>query len=85
MVRRFPSLTLLDKEVISQISFDSPQSAAPSFPVEKPNATSFPVEMGPSFITGVDGSLVSNFLVRLASLFFKKKMVFSGYITFASL
>ena len=70
MVRRFPSLTLLDKEVISQISFDSPQSAAPSFPVEKPNATSFPFEMGPSFITGVDGSLVSNFLVRLAPWFF---------------
>jgi nuclear RNA export factor len=70
MVRRFPSLTILDKEVISQISFDSPQSVAPSFPVEKPNATSFPFEMGPSFITGVDGSLVSNFLVRLASLVF---------------
>ena len=82
MVRRFPSLTLLDKEVISQISFDSPQSATPSFPVEKPNATSFPFEMGPSFITGVDGSLVSNFLVRLASLV--PSMVLSGYITFAS-
>ena len=79
MVRRFPSLTLLDKEVISQISFDSPQSAVPSFPVEKPNSTSFPFEMGPSFITGVDGSLVSNFLVRLASLVLV--IVFSGYIT----
>ena len=64
MVRRFSSLTFLDKEVISQISFDSPQSVAPSFPVEKPNATSFPFEMGPSFVTGVDGSLVSSFLVR---------------------
>lgn len=64
MVRRFPSLTFLDKEVISQISFDSPQSAAPNFPVEKPNATSFPFEMNSSFITGVDGSIVSDFLVR---------------------
>ncbi|KAF8813361.1 NTF2-like protein [Phlegmacium glaucopus] len=69
MVRRFPSLTFLDKEVISQISFDSPQSAAPSFPVEKPNATSFPFEMGPSFVTGVDGSVVSNFLVRFFNAF----------------
>ena len=80
MVRRFPSLTFLDKEVITQISFDSPQSTAPSFPVEKPSATSFPFEMGPSFITGVDGTLVSNFLVRYASPVLYKFL--SGYISF---
>lgn len=29
-----------------------------------PEPTWFPVEMGPSFITGVDGGLISGFLTR---------------------
>lgn len=64
MARRFSSLEVLDQEAIAQISFDVPQPSTSSAAVRKPTATTFPFEMGPSFITGVDGSLVSNFLVR---------------------
>ncbi|PFH51065.1 hypothetical protein AMATHDRAFT_3332 [Amanita thiersii Skay4041] len=67
IARRFTSLEVLDQEAIAQISFDNPQSSsAPAVP--KPSATTFPYEMEPSFITGVDSSLLSNFLVR----FFEK-------------
>ncbi|KAF8150881.1 hypothetical protein B0H34DRAFT_155075 [Crassisporium funariophilum] len=69
MVRRFTSLSVLDQEAITQISFDAPQPSASNVPVEKPNATTFPFEMGPSFITGVDTSLVSDFLVRFFNAF----------------
>ncbi|KAF9007555.1 hypothetical protein BDQ17DRAFT_1422910 [Cyathus striatus] len=67
MLRRFTALEVLDQEAITQISFDVPQPS--SAPVQKPNATTFPCEMGPSFITGVDGALVSNFLVRFFNTF----------------
>lgn len=68
MARRFSSLEVLDQEAIAQISFDVPQPSTSSAAVKKPTATTFPFEMGPSFITGVDGSLVSNFLVRFVPL-----------------
>jgi nuclear RNA export factor len=64
MARRCTSLEVLDQEAITQISFDVPQPSTSTAPVRKPNATTFPCEMGPSFVTGVDGALVSNFLVR---------------------
>lgn len=61
--RKFTSLEVLDQEPITQISFDAPRPTS-NVTVEKPSATSFPYPMGPSFVTGVDGSLVSNFLIR---------------------
>jgi len=69
MARRFVSLTLLDQEAIAAISFDAPGTSGPSAPVPKgPTATTFPAEMGPSFITGIEGSIVGNFLMRLVLL-----------------
>ncbi|KAF5379779.1 hypothetical protein D9615_005706 [Tricholomella constricta] len=59
---RFLSLEVLDQVAIAQIAFDRPGPS--STPAERPSATTFPCEMGPSFVTGVDGSIVSNFLVR---------------------
>ncbi|KAF8333869.1 hypothetical protein F5887DRAFT_1063560 [Amanita rubescens] len=68
MARRFTSLEVLDQEAIAQISFDVPQPSTSTSSVPKPNATTFPFEMGPSFVTGVDPNIVSNFLSR----FFEK-------------
>jgi nuclear RNA export factor len=66
MARRFTSLEMLDQEPIATIAFDAPTaSASTSAPaVQQPSPTTFPNEMGPSFITGVDGSVVSSFLLK---------------------
>ncbi|KAF8220952.1 NTF2-like protein [Tricholoma matsutake] len=65
MAQRFSSLQVLDQEPIAQISFDVPQSSTTSSAsINRPTATKFPSEMGASFVTGVDGSIVSNFLLR---------------------
>ncbi|KAL1727844.1 hypothetical protein EV714DRAFT_253365 [Schizophyllum commune] len=66
MARRFTTLELLDQEPIMKISFDVPEAAASSSstPVPVNKSTSFPLPMGGSFITGVDGVLINNFLMR---------------------
>lgn len=71
MVRRFPSIEVLDLEAVTKISFDDAPAASTSKP-EKPDPfnptgpSTFPHPMGPSFITGVDGSVISSFLARFA-------------------
>jgi nuclear RNA export factor len=66
MARRFTSLEMLDQEPIVGIAFDAPtastSAAAPS--IQRLSPTTFPNEMGSSFITGVDGSVVSRFLMK---------------------
>jgi nuclear RNA export factor len=74
MARRFTSLEMLDKEAIVAISFDAPVSSAPasasaSVPT-RPSPTTFPCDMCPSFITGVEGSIVSDFLMRWVAVTF---------------
>ena len=64
MFRRFASLMMLDGQSIAQISFDVSQEPKTSVAAPKPSSTAFPVEMGGSLIVGVDGTLLSNFLVR---------------------
>ena len=68
MARRFTTLELLDQEPIMKISFDVPEAAASSSstPVPVNKSTTFPLPMGGSFITGVDGVLINNFLMRYA-------------------
>jgi hypothetical protein len=52
IAQRFTSLEILDKEAFATISFDtSPTSASAP---ERPMPTTFPSEMCPSFITGVE-------------------------------
>jgi hypothetical protein len=69
MARRFVSLSMLDQEAIAAISFDAPGTSGPSVPTPKgPAATTFPAEMGQSFITGIEGSIVGNFLMRFVCL-----------------
>ncbi|KAJ7690139.1 hypothetical protein B0H17DRAFT_1065625 [Mycena rosella] len=73
MARRFLTLELLDQEAIAKISFDVAQSddlaSTPAGRVKPPSATTFPFNMGPSFIDGVDPSLVSTFLSRFLPAF----------------
>lgn len=69
VARRFPSLEMLDQEAIVKISFDVPQASTSTVHVKRPAATTFPNEMMPSFVTGVDGTLISNFLMRFFPLY----------------
>lgn len=70
IIRRFPTLEMLDKEAVTKIAFDNPAASAPaSSTVRRPMATAFPSEMRPPFVTGVDGSIVSNFFARFFPLF----------------
>ena len=58
---------MLDQEPIVKIAFDVPQASTSLAPVKRPIATTFPNDMMPSFVTGVDGILISNFLMRYVS------------------
>jgi len=69
MIRRFTWLEVLDQEPITQISFDVPLLSNANQTVPKPSSTTFPYEMSGSLVIGVDGALVSNFLVRFFNLF----------------
>ncbi|KAJ8589738.1 NTF2-like protein [Rhizopogon salebrosus TDB-379] len=69
MARRFTSLIMLDQEAIATIAFDAPGPSSTPATEKRPTATTFPFEMRPSFITGVEDSVVSSFLVRFFPLF----------------
>ncbi|KAJ8481246.1 hypothetical protein ONZ45_g15371 [Pleurotus djamor] len=60
---------MLDHEPVTQIAFDVPQPTASSSSVTKPSSSTFPVDMQPSFVTGVDGTMVSDFLMRFFTTF----------------
>ncbi|KAH8100008.1 hypothetical protein BXZ70DRAFT_939960 [Cristinia sonorae] len=68
MSRRFPRLEILDGEAVAKIGFDAPHATGASSS-SVPAATSFPFEMGGPFVTGVDGSVVSKFLMQFFPLF----------------
>ncbi|KAF7327415.1 hypothetical protein MKEN_00319300 [Mycena kentingensis (nom. inval.)] len=71
-LRRFLTLELLDQEPVTKIAFDVAQGDAATVPtgaVPAPSATIFPFEMGPSFIDGVDPTVVSTFLSRFFPAF----------------
>ncbi|KAJ7056667.1 hypothetical protein C8F01DRAFT_1211342 [Mycena amicta] len=75
-LRRFLTLELLDQEPVTKIAFDVAQGDAaggPTSATPAPSATTFPFEMGPSFIDGVDASLVSNFLSRFFPTFDERR------------
>ncbi|THH28012.1 hypothetical protein EUX98_g6178 [Antrodiella citrinella] len=70
MSRRFPSLQILDGEAIAKIAFDTPNaSSSVPIPANLPTATAFPFEMASSFVTGVDGTIVSKFLMQFFPLY----------------
>jgi nuclear RNA export factor len=74
MARRYPNLEVLDNEAIASITFDAPQPSGASTAATKPAAAiatseTFPTEMKPSFIAGVDPGLISQFLLRFFAAF----------------
>ncbi|KAH9928646.1 uncharacterized protein B0H18DRAFT_999876 [Fomitopsis serialis] len=69
VARRLPSLEMLDMEPIPKIAFDVPHAPTSHGAPAGPAPTTFPVEMGEPFITGVDGALLSSFLMRFFPLF----------------
>ncbi|KAI0346534.1 NTF2-like protein [Trametopsis cervina] len=71
VARRFPSLEMLDQEPVVKIAFDVPlASTSASVPSKlRSGSSSFPSDMMPSFVTGVDGNLISNFLMHFFPLY----------------
>ena len=67
IMRRFPTLEILDKEAVTKISFDAPQtphSIGPSSSHQ--TAKDFPALMQPPLIAGVDGGIITSFFARYA-------------------
>lgn len=69
MLRRFPTLEMLDKEPVTKIAFDGPSTSKAPHTGPRPIATTFPSQMMPAFVVGVDGALVSSFFSRFFPLF----------------
>ncbi|THH21303.1 hypothetical protein EW146_g226 [Bondarzewia mesenterica] len=71
IIRRFPTLEMLDKEAVAKIAFDNPAASTSSTPHTGPvpTATTFPAEMRPPFVAGVDGNIIVNFFARFFPLF----------------
>lgn len=55
---------MLDSETITKIGFTIDSAPGSMSTVPKLDATTFPCEMGGPFVSGVDGALVSNFILR---------------------
>ena len=66
IMRRFPTLEMLDGEPLAKISFDAPEAVEALTPSvgPQPASTTFPASMQQSFVTGVEDALVSGFLAR---------------------
>ena len=66
IIKRFPALEMLDSEPIVKVGFDAPTPHAnPSHRLTPvPTTNSFARPMATSFITDVDGGLISEFLTR---------------------
>ncbi|KAI0322537.1 hypothetical protein OF83DRAFT_647408 [Amylostereum chailletii] len=71
IMRRFPTLEMLDQEPVAKISFDAPETSQASAPSvgPQPIAKTFPANMQPSFVTGVDDSLITGFLARFFPMY----------------
>jgi nuclear RNA export factor len=64
-MKRFPGLEVLDGVPVVKLSFDAPQNSSTTIPAKKvPTPSTFPYPMASSFISGVEPTLVSNFLLR---------------------
>ncbi|KAH9945270.1 NTF2-like protein [Epithele typhae] len=69
IVRRFSSLEMLDGEPVARVGFDAPASSSSSVAAPRTMLSTFAWNMEPSFIAGVDGSVVSNFCMKFFPLF----------------
>ncbi|KAH9998801.1 NTF2-like protein [Russula compacta] len=79
IMRRFPTLELLDKEPVTKISFDAPQTPHPAGSSDsRPTAKDFPATMQPPLIAGVDGGIITSFLARFFPLFDTQRATLSN-------
>ena len=69
VARRFPSLEILDGEAVTRVGFDAPAASTSSPSRASSMLSTFAWNMEPSFIAGVDGTLVVNFLMRFFPFF----------------
>ena len=68
IMRRFPTLEILDKEAVTKISFDAPQTPHPTGSSgSHPIAKDFPALIQAPLIAGVDGGIITSFFARYAS------------------
>jgi len=88
IMRRFPTLEILDKEAVTKISFDAPQTPHPIGPSDShphPIAKDFPALMQPPLIAGVDGGIITSFFARFFPLFdTQRDMLSNVYNEFAT-
>ena len=82
-MRRFPTLEMLDKEPVTKISFDAPQTPNPVGSSGSHSAAKdFPAQMQPPLIAGVDGSIITSFFARYASIFPSRRVSFYSIFSF---
>ena len=67
VLRRFPTLELLDSEAIAKITFDAPGPSTAPAPSPGDGPTSFPVQMAPGLIAPGMESFVAEFLTKFVS------------------
>jgi nuclear RNA export factor len=68
IMRRFPTLEMLDKEPVTKISFDAPQTPHPvGSSGSRSIAKDFPASIQPPLIAGVDGRIITSFFARYAT------------------
>jgi nuclear RNA export factor len=86
IMRRFPTLEMLDKEPVTKISFDAPQTPHPVGSSDsRSTAKDFPAPMQPPLIAGVDGSIITSFFARFFPLFDTQRAMLSNvYNEFAT-
>lgn len=86
IMRRFPTLEMLDKEPVTKISFDSPGTPHPvGSSGSHSTAKDFPAPMQPPLIAGVNGSLITSFFARFFPLFDTQRAALSNvYNEFAT-
>lgn len=77
-MRRFPTLEILDKEPVTKISFDAPQTPQ-IVGSSNPHSTAknFPAEMQPPLIAGVDGNIITSFFARYEPILLSCRVVFT--------
>lgn len=79
IMRRFPTLEMLDKEPVTKISFDAPGTPHPvGSSGSHSMAKDFPAPMQPPLIAGVNGSLITSFFTRFFPLFDTQRAVLSN-------
>ncbi|KAF8529914.1 hypothetical protein JB92DRAFT_2860242 [Gautieria morchelliformis] len=74
VLRRFPTLELLDSEVVFKIDFDLPGPSAVPAPSSGQGPTSFPVQIAPGLIAPGMQAFVAEFLTKFFTIYDTSRM-----------